>query len=338
MTLNNIKNSLLFVLLAVVADVTMSCSGGSSSAPTPKVSSLSAPAGIKTTTGPLKVVVSWDPVAGATGYKVYYKNAAGVGSGDSNVTVVNGETAWNHDGLAEGTIYYYRVATVGADGESQLSAEVSATVTNVLNSGCAPAHEGALWTRSECGPAGSIFIGQGTSGDDGVALGNRPVNKARLTFTLSNVNSNSSDIEVYFGWFCANGCGPGSEANWHLINYNWDYVRLISQRFDGACPGNSVAGYGGACEDTDWNTDLVFDPSQSYKFDCTWDYEGSQNVECAMSKADGTASYSTRRVPMHGPYNSLDDLWIGDFNIFGKNSLSSMVSNYRFSILSDKRH
>lgn len=335
MTLNKVKNSLL--LPAVIA-VAFSCSGGGSSAPTPKASSLAAPAGVKTTTAPLKVVVSWDPVAGATGYKVYYKNSAGVGSADSNVTV-NGETAWNHtDGLAEGQAYYYRVSTVGADGESSMSAEVSATVTNALNSGCAPVHTGALWTKSDCGPKSDVIIGQGTAGDDGVALGSRPVNKARLTFTLSDVRANGSDVEVYFVWFCGGGCAPGSEANWHLINYSYDYVRLISQRFDGACPGNSVAGYGGACEDTDWNTDMVMDSSQSYKFDCTWDYEGSQDIECAMSKADGSVNYSTRRVPMHGSYNQLNDLWVGIISYGGKDVMPCTVTNYRFSVLSDKSH
>lgn len=329
MTLKKIKHSLL---LAAVTAVAFSCSGGASSAPTPKVSSLAAPADVKATTAPLKILVSWTAVAGATGYKLYHKTAPGVGTGDSNVTV-SGDTAYSHEGLTDGQAYYYRVASIGADGESSLSTEVSATVTNAVNSGCAPVHTGALWTKSYCDPVGSIFIGKDSIGDDGVAFGDRPLNKGRIQFTISGTDPNYSDIEVYFLWFRANG---GAEANWHLINYNGDTVRLISQRFDGACPGNNVAGYGGACEDTDYDFDLTFNSSKSYAFDCHWDYEGSQNIECEIHNADG--NFRTRAVPMHGAYNSLDDLWVGNFNIFGKDSLQATVTNYRFSVLSDKRH
>lgn len=334
--LNKIKNSLLFAMLAVIADITMSCSGGGSSAPAPKVSSLTAPAKIAATTAPLKIVVSWDAVAGATGYKVYYKTAPGVGTGDSNVTVLNGETAWNHtDGLAEGQTYYYRVATIGADGESSLSAEISATVTNAINSGCAPVHEGAAWTKSDCGPVDVMEVFQGTVGDDGSALGSRSMNKVRIQFKLTEANYTQvmSDSEVYFAWFHAAGYNR-NEANWHLIAYSEVWSRLITQRFDDACPGNNVAGFANACEDKYMHNDVVFDSTKTFAYDCYWDYSGDQTVNCNVSVTDGSFQTTYSGVPMNGPYYELNEFRVGNFSIFGKDTLKARVSDFRFSVFS----
>ena len=71
--------------------------------------------------------VSWDAVAGATGYRVYWDTAAGVTASGMQLSPTS-STQHGHTGLVPGSSYYYRVSAVSGGSEGPLSAEVSVTV------------------------------------------------------------------------------------------------------------------------------------------------------------------------------------------------------------------
>ncbi|HEV7203265.1 MAG TPA: hypothetical protein VGN18_01575 [Jatrophihabitans sp.] len=85
---------------------------------TPVAPPLSTPTGVRATPGDGQVSVSWDPVGGATSYRVY-RGATLVGSPTA--------TTLTNTGLINGTTYSFTVVAVSAASSSAASAPVSAT-------------------------------------------------------------------------------------------------------------------------------------------------------------------------------------------------------------------
>ena len=70
--------------------------------------------------------ISWDAVAGATAYNLYWSTTDGVSK--INGTQITGVTSPHvHSGLTNGTTYYYVATTEDALSESDESAQVSGT-------------------------------------------------------------------------------------------------------------------------------------------------------------------------------------------------------------------
>ncbi len=69
--------------------------------------------------------LSWDPVAGATSYNLYWSTVSGVTP--ANGTKISGisSTTYTHTGLAAGTTYYYVVTAVNSTSESAASSQAS---------------------------------------------------------------------------------------------------------------------------------------------------------------------------------------------------------------------
>ncbi|MGE7271105.1 fibronectin type III domain-containing protein [Brevibacillus panacihumi] len=86
---------------------------------------LPAPRGLKATAGDGEVVLSWEPVAGATYYDIY----EGLASGSyQKIARMNGDMdSYSVTGLSNDITYFYAVKAGNSDTESDYSTEVSAT-------------------------------------------------------------------------------------------------------------------------------------------------------------------------------------------------------------------
>ncbi len=93
---------------------------------TPEVVIAGVPANITVMAGNGQNILSWDAVANAQSYTVYWSYAPGVTTSSNKIT--NATSPYTHQSLYNGTSYYYAVTATSTSGiESGLSAEVSAT-------------------------------------------------------------------------------------------------------------------------------------------------------------------------------------------------------------------
>lgn len=92
---------------------------------TPAAPSPSAPSLMGVTPANQQNTISWNPVAGATSYNLYWSTTSGAGA--SATKIANVVSPYVHTGLTNGTTYYYSVTAVSAAGESGHSGELSAT-------------------------------------------------------------------------------------------------------------------------------------------------------------------------------------------------------------------
>jgi fibronectin type 3 domain-containing protein/DNA-binding protein YbaB len=89
----------------------------------PQAPAIAMPTGLLLSPGDQTVNISWNPVAGATGYNIYYGTAPGLTTASQHVQTAT--NSYQQSNLANGTTYYYRVSAVGTAGESPLSIELS---------------------------------------------------------------------------------------------------------------------------------------------------------------------------------------------------------------------
>jgi len=85
-----------------------------------------APENLVVTAGDSSVTVTWDAVANATSYNLYWSNSTGV-TPITGTKIVAVTSPYIHAGRTNGTAYYYVVTAVGPGGESAATAEASAT-------------------------------------------------------------------------------------------------------------------------------------------------------------------------------------------------------------------
>ena len=81
------------------------------------------PSGVTATGSVGSVTVSWEAREGATGYVVFWNTTGAVEATDSHVEVAS--SPFVHEGLTNGTPYYYRVASKNAAGTGALSGQVT---------------------------------------------------------------------------------------------------------------------------------------------------------------------------------------------------------------------
>lgn len=75
--------------------------------------------------GNQKTLLSWNPVAGATSYNLYWSNSSGTAA--AGTKIANVTSPYQHSGLTNDSTYYYVLRAVSAAGESSPSSVISAT-------------------------------------------------------------------------------------------------------------------------------------------------------------------------------------------------------------------
>jgi fibronectin type 3 domain-containing protein len=84
-----------------------------------------APTGLTATPGAGKITLTWNPAAGATGYRV---RRSAVSGGPYGTIATVGATTWANTGLSSGSTFFYVVAGFNVSGDGPNSAQASATV------------------------------------------------------------------------------------------------------------------------------------------------------------------------------------------------------------------
>jgi glucan endo-1,3-alpha-glucosidase len=92
------------------------------------------PTGLAATAGSAQVLLSWNASARATSYSIY-RSTTSNGEGTSALSSGVTGTSFTDTGLANGTTYFYKVASVNSAGTSAQSTEVSATPTGSTGTG-----------------------------------------------------------------------------------------------------------------------------------------------------------------------------------------------------------
>ncbi len=107
--------------------ITAANAGGETAAAPLQATLLPEPPGLPAVLGADKqITLSWNAVNGAVTYRVYWNSKGGVAVTDTHLDVSASSVV--HTGLANGSVYFYRIAALNAGGESPLSAETKVTL------------------------------------------------------------------------------------------------------------------------------------------------------------------------------------------------------------------
>ncbi len=85
------------------------------------------PTNLAAVSGDGEITLTWDALADATSYNVYWATLSGVTTEDNRIT--SATSPHKHTGLVNGTTYYYVVTAETATGETGISSEVFATAS-----------------------------------------------------------------------------------------------------------------------------------------------------------------------------------------------------------------
>ena len=99
----------------------MSGGAATASATAPAPATVSAPGGVTAKPGQAQVALSWNASTGASSYNV---KRSGTSGGPYALIASTGTTSYTDEGLTNGT-FYYVISSVGVNGESANSTEVS---------------------------------------------------------------------------------------------------------------------------------------------------------------------------------------------------------------------
>lgn len=76
--------------------------------------------------GNKQITLSWQAVSGAVAYRIYWNTKGDVATADAHLDVSTSSVV--HTGVANGGVYFYRIAALNAGGESPLSTETKVTL------------------------------------------------------------------------------------------------------------------------------------------------------------------------------------------------------------------
>jgi hypothetical protein len=149
-----------------------------------------APQNLTATPGDANVALSWSAASNATAY--YVERSTTSGAGYINIAT-NSSLAFTNTGLANGTLYYFVVSGVNADGEGTNSLEVSARPTSsasvAMNAASAAGQLQISWPADHTGwqlqaQTNSLSVGLGTNWVN--VTGSDQTNQMTLPFNVTN--------------------------------------------------------------------------------------------------------------------------------------------------------
>ncbi|MBI4667243.1 MAG: fibronectin type III domain-containing protein [Nitrospinae bacterium] len=120
------KRALGFITVLGVVALLSGCSGSGSSGSDSAGPSLPVPTTVTVAEGDSQITLNWDTMTGATSYNVYWSLASDVTKSSSRLAGIAGNS-YSITGLANNTVYYFAVTAMYPEGESEVSAIVSAT-------------------------------------------------------------------------------------------------------------------------------------------------------------------------------------------------------------------
>lgn len=173
---------------------------------TPQVAAPGVPVPGPATPGDARISLTWNPVIGSTGYKIFKSTTSGV-YGSEEVSVSDSVYGYDVTGLTNGTTYYFVIKATNPGGDSTASNEVSATprtvpsaptgVTAVAGNGQAtvsftvPANGGSDITSYKVTAMPGTITVTGTGSPITVT---GLSNGVTYTFTVQAVNSTGSSV------------------------------------------------------------------------------------------------------------------------------------------------
>ena len=134
-----VNGTTYYYLMTAVNEVGESAASAQASAtPAAATAAPAAPAGVTATPGDAQVTISWDPVADATSYNLYWSTTAGITTA-TGTKITGAANPYIQAALVNGTTYYYLMTAVNEVGESAASAQASATPAAATAAPAAPA-------------------------------------------------------------------------------------------------------------------------------------------------------------------------------------------------------
>ena len=214
------KDILRILLISLLSFTVISCGEkeeSSSSSSSSGTTTLSAPSDFTATLGYYQVALDWTAVSGASSYTVYWGSSTGISSSSTAITGITDDN-YTHSSLDNGTIYYYKVATVNSGGTGSLSSEVNATPRDAptLTEGCTDNEtaSGTLQGVTRIAVGGTYyhsFYGQEPS--------NGCMNADNITTVFGSSNIPSDALSVKHALVIA-GNGAELRENWHFYSDN----------------------------------------------------------------------------------------------------------------------
>lgn len=154
---------------------------------------IAAPSGVGATPGNGQLSISWNAVASATSYNLYWASVTGVTkTGGAKVSGVTSPHTLT--GLTNGATYYFIVTALNSTGEGSASAESSATPLSVVAIAAGGAHTLAIRSNGGALAWGDNFYGQlgdGTSNDRTI-----PVSVGNLTGVTAVAGGGSHSLAL----------------------------------------------------------------------------------------------------------------------------------------------
>lgn len=262
----------LFALFSIITALLLTACGGSDSDTDPTVSTAQ---NVQAVPGDGQVTLSWDAVAGAVSYSVYWNTTGSVTDAENVVIVTNPLTS--HSGLTNNTTYYYRVVASSSSASSALSTEVSATPqSSTLGQSWTAMTSGTTSNLMGISSSGSRYvtggINESLTSDDGLSWTTHSTLPTGLSF--SDFSWDGSQF-VAVGSTGSNGFVSTSPdgATW-TPRYTVNNKPLHALHWNGT--QHVAAGVDAAILSGDWVSSIQVQNAPSTIYGITWD--GSQYV------------------------------------------------------------